>query len=69
MSAAGLHKWSGIDQSQSGRDASQDNFQDYGPGPILPAVASLHKISNHTNNSGCSSPSQIRSKIAHSWQM
>ena len=35
MSAAGLHKWSGIDQSQSGRDASQDNFQDYGPGRDL----------------------------------
>jgi hypothetical protein len=32
MSAAGLHKWSGIDQSQIGRDASQDYFQDYGPG-------------------------------------
>ena len=35
MSAAGLHKWSGIDQSQIGRDASQDNFQDYGPGRDL----------------------------------
>jgi hypothetical protein len=35
MSAAGLHKWSGIDQSQSGRDVSQDNFQDYGPGRDL----------------------------------
>jgi hypothetical protein len=32
MSAAGLHKWSGIDQSQIGRDASQDYFQDSGPG-------------------------------------
>jgi hypothetical protein len=32
MSAAGLHKWSGIDQSQNGRDASQDYFQDSGPG-------------------------------------
>jgi len=30
-----LHKWSGIDQSQIGRDASQDNFQDYGPGRDL----------------------------------
>ena len=32
MSAAGLNKWSGIDHSQNGRDASQDYFQDYGPG-------------------------------------
>ena len=35
MRAAGLHKWSGIDQSQNSRDASQDNFQDYGPGRDL----------------------------------
>jgi hypothetical protein len=32
MSAAGLQKWSGIDQSQNGHDASQDYFQDSGPG-------------------------------------
>jgi len=37
MSAAGLHKWSGIDQSQIGCDASQDYFQDYGPGRDLPS--------------------------------
>jgi len=35
MRAAGLHKWSGIDQSQNGRDASQDYFQDHGPGRDL----------------------------------
>lgn len=35
MSAAGLYKWSGIDQGQNARDASQDYFQDYGPGRDL----------------------------------
>jgi hypothetical protein len=38
MGAAGLYKWSGIDQSPGGRDASQDYYQDSGTPAISPAA-------------------------------
>jgi len=52
MSAAGLHKWSGIDQSQTAAMHLRIIFRIPVPDAMLLAAVSLHKTNNHTNNLG-----------------
>jgi hypothetical protein len=58
MSAAGLSKWSGIDQSQNGRDASQRYYQNSSPRRDL--ASSYANQQNPNSSVAAAMPSSVQ---------